>query len=1563
MQNGSKTWKKFVSVAMIAGLVASNGVMTASATSGEKEKASEQDLQAINVLSNEKAELIKQLKKQESPDMVQKDALDPNEEVRVIIEIEGQSAVEVASAKGVQYKTLAKAEKEQIETQLVKTHSSVKKSISSEGVELNSQYEYTTAFNGFSGVVKFSDVEKIKDLPNVKNVYIANEYERPEAKPDMTTSHDFIQSRQVWADSKFQGEGMVVAVIDTGIDPEHKDFNITDDSKVDLTKSDVEGLISKDGLKGAYQNVKVPYAYNYYDKNAEIQDDGPGASMHGMHVAGTVGANGDESEGGLKGVAPESQILGMKVFSNDVNFPSTFSDIYLAAIDDAVKLGADVLNMSLGSTSSFYDADSAEDKAITNAVNNGIVSAVSAGNSGHIGYGYDNPHYDNPDYGLVGSPGLNKDTIQVAATGNVVNHYTHDVEFDDLTVEGFGVDDWTDFETKGDDFEVVSLKELTGDDTALGAEADYEDIDVEGKVVVVERGAHTFVDKTNWAAAAGAIGIIVYNSTSPIFYKDQGGWDIPFMKITREDGLALEEALAADGELGADVEQTGKELGPEVGRATDFTSWGVTPDLEFKPELSAPGGNILSTLENDKYGVMSGTSMAAPHVAGGAALVQQYLKNHDEFKNLSLEERTRLAKVLLLNTADITHGKSGDTISPRRQGAGMMQLNGAVTTPVIMTEKATNEAKVNVKDFTGDSFSFTLKAENLSNEAATYSVDTSVLVDMFQENGTVTSNLLQSGALEGAKVTAPETVTVPANGTVDVKVTVDISEGKVPGLDKDGNAITKALEEDVFVEGFVKLTAEEGSSNPDLVLPYISFYGEWDRPDIIDSFGVEEKDEPHFYQAYYDAFGVKDADDTTVDEEDEKHYYDLVEVDGEWVYPVSPNGDGLNDKINGNITLLRNADELQTNILNAEGEKVRTVNIEKDVRKNFFNGGSGTFLSYVQARAWDGKVKGEVAADGLYEYEYKAKVDYEEADWQSKSLPVYIDTTAPEASVTVNEEDNTLEVSLSDEGVGVKQFSINVDGKRLPAEKGYFDADETVVDLDEFGLDASEADLIEIVALDHAFNGSYAISNADDTVKPVIYVADDGPEPLKIYGTNTVPVKGYVVEENLKTLKVNGKEVDFTETDKGFAFDTTIELETGRQEVKFEATDYNGNTSSIIRPIFVDTVNPTLAIDAPGVVDEDEESVEFDITVKDNFNMVKLSLDGDVLYNQDVYDELKVADPISKTVTAKVDLAPGVNTFMVVAEDAAGNKIEKEVKIDRSDSELRAERISGVSRYDTAVELSKEGWDSSETVVLARGDNYADALAGVPLAKKQDAPLLLTRTAKLPSETYDEIKRLGAKKVQVLGGTIAISDDVVKQLKSDGIEVERISGASRYETAAKIAEKFGKSESAIVVSGENFPDALSVASYAGSEGTPILLAREGSIPNATKAALVKMGAESSLIIGGTQAISEQAASELPNSFRIKGSNRYETSLEVAKYFGSPTDTVYIATGTAFADALAGGALAAKNDTGVYLVGKSVPAELGEHLQKNGVEYAKVIGGSQAVSDEILKQLDEYLNNK
>lgn len=1550
MENISKKWRKYASVAMMTGLIISNGAMTASATTGKSNTVTAKDAQAVNVLSNEKAQLVKNLKTKQKVDFNGEKALAPNQEVRIIVEVDGKSGVEFATAKGLQYKDLSSAEKTKIEAQLKKSHNSIKQTISSQGVKLNSQFEYTTTFNGFSGIVKYSEVEKIKNLPGVNNVYLANEYEKPEIQPEMTTSHDFVQSRQVWADSKFKGEGMVVAVIDTGIDPTHRDFNITDESKVDLTKDNVASTIAANGLKGAYHTAKVPYAYNYYDKNDIVGDISPGASMHGMHVAGTVGANGDEANGGLKGVAPESQILGMKVFSNDVNFPSTFSDIYLAAIDDAVKLGADVLNMSLGSTSSFYDEDSAEDKAISNAVANGIVASVSAGNSGTIGYGFDAPHYDNPDYGLVGSPGLNKDTIQVAATGNLVHEFTHEVNFGDFKVEGFGVDDWTKLGSVG----VVSLKDLSGNPKALGHADDYKGIDVEGKVVLVERGAYSFYDKTMNAAAAGAVGIIVYNSTSTVFYKNQGGWDIPFMKTSRADGLELEEALKTAREMTGNVNQTAAEEGPEVGRATDFTSWGVTPDLEFKPELSAPGGNIYSTLEGNKYGVMSGTSMAAPHVSGGAALVQQYLKSDAKYASYSIENRTRLAKKLMLNTADITFGKDGDTISPRRQGAGMMQLHAAVSTPVVVVEKSTNEAKVNVKDFTTDSFTFTLTAENLTDKAASYSVDTSVLVDMFKEADAVKYNQLKSGKLEGAKVTAPAKVTVPANGKADVTITIDVSKGQVPGEDATGNKILKALEKDVFIEGFVKLVAED-AKNPDLVVPYISFYGEWDRPEVLDAFGPAESDEKKFYDKIFNAYQI------TSDADDGNYLLNLVEVDGQMVYPVSPNGDGVYDGINGITTFLRNAKVFETNILDAEGTELRTVNIEHDVRKNYYNGGRGSFASYKMDRLWDGKVNGKTVKDGLYQYEHAAKVDYENAEWQSKKLPVYVDTVAPTGSVTLNDDKNTLEVNFTDVGVGADFYTATLDGKHLGKQ---FKASETSVDLSQFGLDSSKINLVEVHVYDHAFNGNVLKTNIGDTTKPVIYVDDFGPEALGLYNTATVPVKGYVVEENLHKLTVNGQEVTTTYmSGKGHEFNTTISLPgSGKHDVKFEATDNNGNTVSIVRPVFVDTINPTIGTTAPKVVNYDQKTATFDITVKDNFNMIKLTVNDDVLYSQDVYDEVKMTTPISKVVKATVNLEPGVNKFNVIVEDGAGNKVTKELTIERADSELRATRIAGVDRYATAVDLSQEGWTSSDVVVLARGDNYADALAGVPLAKKYDAPMLLTRTKSLPDGTYDEIKRLNAKTVYVLGGVGAVSDTVVKQLRADGLEVVRLSGADRYETAAKIAEKFGKSASAIVVSGQNYPDALSVASYAGAKGMPILLSRASEVPNATKAALVKMEADRTLVIGGTGAISEKAAMQLPKPFRIKGADRYETSLEVAKYFGSTSDTVYVATGTSFPDALAGGALASKKNTGVYLVGKSVPTKLGEHLKGNGVEFAKVIGGPNTVSDKVVNELDAFLKN-
>src|SRR5699024_10336548 len=152
--------------------------------------------------------------------------------------------------------------------------------------------------------------------------------------------------------------------------------------------------------------------------NYEIRDIAERASMQGMHVAGTVGANGDEDNGGIMGIAPEAQLYALKVFGNDPEMGSTYGDIYIKSIDDAIKLGVDALNMSLGSTAGFVDENSAEQQAIARAVDNGVLMSISAGNSALFGDGFYYPLASNPDYGVSGSPGVSYDSMQVASFEN-----------------------------------------------------------------------------------------------------------------------------------------------------------------------------------------------------------------------------------------------------------------------------------------------------------------------------------------------------------------------------------------------------------------------------------------------------------------------------------------------------------------------------------------------------------------------------------------------------------------------------------------------------------------------------------------------------------------------------------------------------------------------------------------------------------------------------------------------------------------------------------------------------------------------------------------------------------------------------------------------------------------------------------------------------------------------------------------------------------------------------------------------------------------------------------------
>ncbi len=304
------------------------------------------------------------------------------------------------------------------------------------------------------------------------------------------------------------------------------------------------------------------------------------------------------------------------------------------------------------------------------------------------------------------------------------------------------------------------------------------------------------------------------------------------------------------------------------------------------------------------------------------------------------------------------------------------------------------------------------------------------------------------------------------------------------------------------------------------------------------------------------------------------------------------------------------------------------------------------------------------------------------------------------------------------------------------------------------------------------------------------------------------------------------------------------------------------------------------------------------------------------------------------------------------------------------------ERIYGSNRYRTAVEISKVGFVSSGTVILSRGDDFADALAAVPLAYKLDAPILLTSTDTLNSNTRDEINRLGADRVIILGSLQAVSLAVEDTLISLGLTVERIQGNNRFETAAMIAGALagfeqiepagrhatGQIDTAFVIYGLSFPDGLAAASYAAVRGYPILLTRTERIPQSTIDIIEDLNIQNTIVVGGSSVISDAVMDELPGATRVDGQNRYATAVQLAEYFQPQSNHLFITTGTNFPDGITGGVLAAKFNSAVLLVGYNTTDIVREYFKEKSINNITIFGSVAAVSDAVEGQLRFGLPN-
>lgn len=1165
----------------------------------------------------------------------------PSKTVRVIVELEGAPAIETATQKGVLYKDLPQTEKANLEAAVESDQASVQTAVKKAAPSVTYLENFTTVFNGFSAEVFAAEVEKIGNIAGVKAVYEATEYTRPSEQPEMKYSNGLVQAQKAWGEYGYKGEGMVVGVIDTGIDPSHKDMVLTDDSTGEITKAELDALLADNSIEnGEYFSAKVPFGWNYMDDNNQVLDLGPEASMHGMHVAGTVGANGDEDGDtyALKGVAPEAQLLALKVFGNDPNYPSTYGDIYIKAIDDSIKLGADVLNMSLGSVAGFVDSTNPEQMAVQRSTENGILVAISAGNSDMFASGFSYPHSDNQDYGLTGSPSVSHDSFGVASFENdivtalALNYQVNGVEAGKAMY--LLANDVDPRDLPNASYEV----ELAG----LGKPEDFAGKDFSGKFALVSRGEIDFVSKGLNAQAAGAVGVIVYNNAAgTINMVSDPAIKIPYMSALQADGLAMKAQIDAGNTVS--VSFAGEFLetqNPAAGEMSDFTSWGPTPNLDFKPEITAPGGNIFSTLNNDEYGLMSGTSMAAPHVAGGTALVFQRV---DEVFGYTGAERVQFAKNLMMNTSNPVELAEGEFVSPRRQGAGLMQLHDALSTDVVVANKATGEAKVALKEIDNNQFTFTLTAQNFSDEAAEYGVDVNVQTDAvaaLSGNVVTAPNVIGSfNITEDVTIAAPETVVVPANGSADIKVTVDLSD-----ISEEFAAF---YPNGFFVDGFVTLTDanEDVTGNTSLVVPYFGFNGEWDDASIFDDFAWDAG-------TYYGMTLLADGQGMIMN--GGTHLGEDEYATDKFAF--SPNGDGSVDSVIPVYSLMRNAKNFEVNVLDADGNKIRTIRTADNLRKHY--DGTAPF-TFSPANAWDGKANGKVVADGQYQIQLRAVIDFENAEWQSIEFPVKVDTVKPTAKASFDAATNTVKVSEFTDNTGTDRWEVYLNGVELTENPATAGDESLAPSVTEYVVNASLKKTDKLVAkfYDVAGNSTEVPLQvtAEESTHPVIFI--ESPSVLQSFDTNEVKVTGTVEDDsNVVSVTVNGEEVDSFD---GSKFEHTVTLADGVPAIKVKAVDEFGNEMEIQRQVIVDATPATATlVSAPKTVGLNAVEADVTVNVKDNFDEITVYANDSEVFRQDLSSPYGMKG-FDKNITFKVPVpANGKNDYTIKVVDVAGNETE-----------------------------------------------------------------------------------------------------------------------------------------------------------------------------------------------------------------------------------------------------------------------------------------------------------------
>lgn len=285
-------------------------------------------------------------------------------------------------------------------------------------------------------------------------------------------------------------------------------------------------------------------------------------------------------------------------------------------------------------------------------------------------------------------------------------------------------------------------------------------------------------------------------------------------------------------------------------------------------------------------------------------------------------------------------------------------------------------------------------------------------------------------------------------------------------------------------------------------------------------------------------------------------------------------------------------------------------------------------------------------------------------------------------------------------------------------------------------------------------------------------------------------------------------------------------------------------------------------------------------------------------------------------------------------------------------------RLAGYDRYETAFQIAKTGWQQSDYAVLAYGGNYPDALAAVPLAKKLNAPILLTNTDTLNPKTSTALKDLKVMNVYLVGGPAVISSGVENQLTKAGYIVKRIAGQDKYATAINIAKELGDVGEVAVTTGDDYADALSIGPIAAEKQMPIILVPKDKITSSIQDYINSKNITKTYVVGDQSLISDNVVKNFNNPERILGIDKYARNIAVLNRF---TDSyqhsnLCLATGENFADALAGAVYAAENNGAVTLVKSDLPVSTDTFLKENttALTTITVFGGEAVVPSKLVQ---------